>query len=105
MCVCTHSNRSAKEVRCGDMMIRMMHVVMMVVMMMMSGIRTATRSRLLRLDRHRRAGLARSLPKPVPFNAAKQKLYHSIKCVEIAIRCVGTKCGQKIVSPHQLISK
>jgi hypothetical protein len=74
------------------MMVWMM--VMHVVMVMMSGIRTATRSRLLRLDRHRRAGLAISLPKPVPFNAAKQN-YHSIKCIEIIIRGVRTKCRTK----------
>lgn len=76
---CTHSDgTTAEEVRCGDVYVgvMMMHMVMMVVMMV-SRIRTASRSRLLRLDRHRRACLSLSLPKPVSFHAANQN-YHPV---------------------------
>jgi len=72
-----------KSIMRGEMYVGVMMRVVMV-MMMVSHIRTTSRSRLLRMDRHRHAGQSFSLPKPVPFHAEKQNYRPvSSKCIFI----------------------
>jgi len=88
---CTHSDWCTEQVGRGNMHVGVMHMVMM----MVSRISTAPRSRLLRLDRHRCTGLALSLPKPFPFQAAMRRNYrYYFAAIARRTACCAVICGK-----------